>query len=78
MSSASRAVNGGETYLSPGDLVARWRGRIKLQTLANWRTPKINRGPRFTRVGTRVLYSIEAVIDFENENCFGPDGKAVA
>lgn len=43
-------------YLTPDEVVARLRGKIKPKTLANWRSSKNSSGPPFTKVGGRVLY----------------------
>lgn len=50
--------------LTPEDLARRWRGKVSLGTLRNWRS--LRRGPPFhrTRHG-RVLYHLAAVEAFE-------------
>jgi hypothetical protein len=50
-------------YLTPAELVARYKATITIRTLANWRST--GEGPRYTKVGGRVLYPVEAVIDWE-------------
>lgn len=50
-------------YLTPTELAARYKGRITVRTLANWRSTK--NGPRFTKIGGRVLYPVDAVIEWE-------------
>ena len=52
--------------MTPEDLVQRWRGSITLATLATWRSRKL--GPTFIKVGGRVLYSEEAIADYEHKN----------
>lgn len=55
-----------KTVLTPKELCARWEGNISDKTLANWRSHKPEpKGPRFRRVGNRILYPIEAVIAYE-------------
>jgi predicted site-specific integrase-resolvase len=48
-------------YLTSKEVADRWR--LSDQTLANWR--HAGKGPPFIRVGSRVLYPIEAVNAFE-------------
>lgn len=50
-------------YLTPSELVARYKATITIRTLANWRST--GEGPRYTKVGGRVLYPVEAVIEWE-------------
>lgn len=50
-------------YLTPAELVSRYKGTITIRTLANWRST--GEGPRYTKVGGRVLYPVEAVIEWE-------------
>lgn len=48
-------------YLTSKEVADRWR--LSDQTLANWR--HAGKGPPFIRVGSRVLYPIEAINAFE-------------
>ena len=50
-------------YLTPTELAARYKGSITVRTLANWRST--GNGPRFTKIGGRVLYPTDAVIEWE-------------
>ena len=50
-------------YLTPAEVAARFGGRISVRTLANWRWS--GTGPKFTRVGGRILYGIEELADWE-------------
>lgn len=45
-------------YLTPAEVVARWRNRIQEPTLRMWRTRKRRRGPPYIKVGQRVLYPL--------------------
>lgn len=54
---------GGKTYLTPSDLVARYKGKVSLRTLANWRSTGIS--PPYTKVNGRVLYPLDALEDWE-------------
>lgn len=55
----------GQTYLTPGELVVRWRSAVTVKTLRNWRSA--GRGPDYVTLGTRVLYSLEAVERYEKD-----------
>lgn len=50
-------------FFTPEELIARWRNRVKLKTLACWRSTK--QGPTFVKIGAKPLYPIEAVIEYE-------------
>lgn len=58
-----------EEYLTPVELVARYKGAITIRTLANWRSS--GDGPAYTKVGGRVLYSIAAVMNWERQRTLG-------
>lgn len=49
--------------LSPKDLSERYKGRVTERTLANWRST--GQGPRFVKIGGRVMYPVEKVIEWE-------------
>jgi hypothetical protein len=52
-------------YLTPQQVMDRYQGRIALQTLANWRYQGI--GPQYVKLGGKVLYPVEALIEWERE-----------
>lgn len=52
--------------LTPHQLVARWRGAVKVRTLANWRAA--GRGPAFLKLGGRVVYLMNDVLLYESAN----------
>ena len=54
--------------LSPRELSDRWGGHITIGTLANWRAQKPMRGPAFMKLGSRVVYPLNAVEEFEAGN----------
>lgn len=51
------------TFLTPEKLAERWGGEISPRSLANWRYA--GRGPRFLKIGGRVLYDLEEVERWE-------------
>lgn len=53
-------------YLTPAELLARWRHTVGAQTLANWRAQ--GKGPAFVKIGTRVLYPLARVAQWEEKN----------
>ena len=66
-----------KTFLGPADLVARYNGQVSLKTLANWRSMKT--GPSYVKVGSRVMYPLEAVIEWERARVIGGAlSKAIA
>ena len=50
-------------YLTPKELVDRYRGTITIRTLANWRSS--GEGPAYTKIGGRVLYAVVGVTAWE-------------
>lgn len=57
-------------YLTPKELAERWRNIVTLSTLDNWRSSQ-NRGPRFVKIGGRVLYPLHEVVAYETRNLRG-------
>lgn len=53
-------------YLTAAELVERWRGQVNVETLASWRSR--GNGPRFVKIGGRVLYPIADVEEYERKN----------
>lgn len=50
-------------YITPDQLVERWKGAVTTGTLANWRSQ--GRGPAFTRIAKRVRYRVVDVLAYE-------------
>lgn len=53
-----------QTYLTPDELSKRYRGRVAVRTLANWRCLGV--GPRFSKIGGRILYALTDIQDWES------------
>lgn len=51
-------------YLTPEEVVDRYRGTMSIRTLANWRSMRT--GPKFLKIGKAVLYD-EADLDAWDE-----------
>ncbi|WP_211232363.1 helix-turn-helix transcriptional regulator [Pseudomonas cremoricolorata] len=49
--------------LRPHELVERWNGAVSVRTLANWRSQ--GTGPKFVKLGGRIVYRLEDVIEWE-------------
>lgn len=54
------------TYLTPQELVLRWNGAVTTGTLTNWRNK--GKGPDYTKFGSRVRYSLDRVVSWEEKN----------
>lgn len=50
-------------FLTPTEVAERWGNRVCTRTMANWRTQ--GNGPRFTKIGGRVLYPLDKLIEWE-------------
>lgn len=66
MSEPDKTPEETEKYLTPEELIQRYRGKISLRTLDNWRSS--GKGPHFTRVGWRILYPLSKVLDYEKRH----------
>lgn len=56
-------------YLTPKEVVERYREMLTVETLANWRARKI--GPRYTKVGKAVLYLEDDLDSWDDRNAVG-------
>ena len=52
------------SYLTTKELSQRWK--INPNTIEHWRTNGF--GPEFIRVGRKILYSLESILEFEQKN----------
>lgn len=57
-------LSGAKKFLTPSEVVERYEGKISTRTLANWRCSGV--GPPYVKVGGRILYKIELVVEWEN------------
>jgi hypothetical protein len=53
----------GAEYLTPKAVLARWNRAVTMGTLRNWRWN--GRGPAWTRIGSKVIYPIATLIEWE-------------
>lgn len=53
-----------KTYLTPEEVSNRYRGRVAVRTLANWRCLGI--GPKFSKIGGRILYPLTEIEAWES------------
>lgn len=56
-------------FLTPQELVSRYEGRVNVRTLANWRSAGVS--PPFTKVGGRILYPLNELIEWERKRTVG-------
>lgn len=66
-------------FFTAEEICSRWRGKITLETLANWRSSK--NGPPFTKIGKAILYPAHLLKMWERKNlvsCGLPDAAAVS
>lgn len=62
-------MNPTEAHLTAEELVARWRGKVSLRTLENWRM--YGGGPRFMKPQRgAVLYPLTEVIAYEQKRTY--------
>ncbi len=58
-------------HLTAEELVRRWRGKVTIKTLRNWRSGRYKTGPRFIRLyepNGPVLYPLEEIEAYEKRN----------
>ncbi len=53
-------------YLTPDQLLERWGKLVTKQTLCLWR--KLGKGPMHMKLGNKVVYPIDFVIEFEQKS----------
>ena len=52
-------------YLTPEELVLRYKGQVTVRTLANWRSAGIS--PPFVKIGGRILYRFTDILEWERK-----------
>ncbi|WP_229656226.1 helix-turn-helix domain-containing protein [Burkholderia pseudomallei] len=52
-------------FLTPKEVSDRYGGRIAIGTLANWRSA--GTGPTFSRIGGKILYPLDAIVEWERK-----------
>lgn len=55
-------------FLTTKEVSERWHGNVSTHTLENWRN--LGSGPPFTKIGGRVLYPIDKLVEWEQRNTF--------
>lgn len=58
-------TKGGKVYLTPLEVVERYKGKITERTLANWRSSGIS--PPYTKINGRVLYPLDELLLWETK-----------
>ena len=53
-------------YLTPEEVVDRYRGIVSIRTLSNWRS--LRTGPKFVKIGKAVLYDEADLDEWDNRN----------
>lgn len=62
-----------QKFLNASQLVARWNNAVTTGTLANWRCQ--GKGPPVQRVGSRVLYPLDKLVEWETKNQTANDNE---
>lgn len=57
-----------EVFLTPAEVVARWRNQVSPKTLSNWRTKSVRKGPTYVKTGRDVLYPLAGVLEYEQRH----------
>ncbi|HEF4739711.1 helix-turn-helix domain-containing protein [Burkholderia multivorans] len=60
-------------YITPQQVSERYGNRISVRTLANWRWA--GTGPRFCRVGGRILYNVDDLAEWEQRRTVASTGE---
>lgn len=60
-------------YFTPADLVTRYMGKVSERTLANWRSAGTS--PPFTKIGGRILYPKQGVVEWEKRRTVSTTGN---
>lgn len=59
------------TFLNAVQLSKRWNNAVSPGTLANWRSQ--GKGPPYQKIGSKVLYRLDKVIEWERKNLRQPE-----
>lgn len=59
-------MNTDDEMLTPDEMVARYKGKLKKGTLANWRSSK--KGPAYLKLNGRVMYPLQKVKEWEDRS----------
>lgn len=59
--------------MTPAEVSERYNGRVTVRTLANWRWA--GNGPKFTRIGGRILYDVSELILWEDRRTVEQTGE---
>jgi hypothetical protein len=67
-------INGNKTasddyLLTPQELCARWKNKISVGTLRNWRAK--GKGPRPTKIGGSIFYMLREIENWETQQTMG-------
>lgn len=65
----SAGVEATKVFFTPQEVADRYHGKVTVRTLANWRSQGVS--PPFVKVGGRILYRIEDVLDWEVRRTVG-------
>lgn len=63
---AMKKTTAATKFLTPSELVARWENSVTVGALANWRSA--GRGPEYIKLGSRVVYPLASVLEYEQQN----------
>ena len=55
-----------DKYLTPEEVVIRYRGEMSVGTLRNWRSMRI--GPPYIKFGRSILYPVYALDEWDRQN----------
>jgi hypothetical protein len=55
-----------EKFLTPEEVVKRYRDEVSIGTLRNWRAMRI--GPTFVKIGKAVLYPVKELDEWDERN----------
>ena len=64
-----------QRYLTPEEVSERYRGKISVGTLRNWRAMRI--GPAYLKHGKLILYPVEALDEWDRRNLVACDATKV-
>lgn len=67
-------IQEGVVYLTEKELFDRWQGKISASTLRKWRLLKKLRGPAFVKFEGHILYPLDFIEEYEQDNTIIPKG----
>lgn len=59
-----------QQYLTPPEVSERYGGHLSVNTLTKWRNDGQRQGPPFLKLGSKIVYPLDALVEWEKSRLF--------